>query len=89
MVVTRMTTAMTMPLGMSEYRFCTQAEQQPSRKGKDPQAGHFLLSLGEQLGLRHNPRPGDSHHEFDFANHVQPFLFVYTEESVPWKVSKS
>ena len=48
-----------------------------------------LLSLGEQLGLRHNPRPGDSHHEFDFANHVQPFLFVYTEESVPWKVSKS
>lgn len=35
MVLSRMTRAMTMTLVVSEYRFLTQAEQRPGRKGKD------------------------------------------------------
>ena len=35
LVMSRTTTAMTMSLVVSEYRFCTQAEQRTGTKGKD------------------------------------------------------
>jgi len=44
------TAAMTMTLVISEYSLCTQAEQQPGRKGKERGRQQFLLSLGAHLG---------------------------------------
>lgn len=77
MAVTRMTTALTVPLEMLEYRSCTQAEQTRGEKEKAHGQITFFSPLWAHLGLI---IPDQETHIICFASHFQPFLFVYIED---------